>query len=49
MNQLTAAKNISFVDLKDRHLKDFKNFFDRVKLDLGKSPKDLPTDSQLGA
>jgi alpha-L-fucosidase 2 len=49
MSQLEAAKKISLADLKDRHFKDYKNFFDRVKLDLGKSPKELPTDVRLRA
>ena len=44
------TKNIQYAEVKDRHVADYKHFFDRVKLNFlsGKSTYDnIPTDSLL--
>lgn len=42
--------NTTYDDLKNEHVGDYSNLFDRVSLNLGKSPKvDLPTNERLVA
>ncbi|MBQ3908784.1 MAG: glycoside hydrolase family 95 protein, partial [Bacteroidaceae bacterium] len=39
-----------YADVLERHVRDYKKYFDRVRLDLGSTPahlKELPTDEQL--
>jgi alpha-L-fucosidase 2 len=46
--QLSHAFGISYDQLKESHLKDYRNYFDRVKLNLGNTTApDLPTDERL--
>jgi len=46
--QLEDAFKISYLTLKEKHVKDYQTFFKRVSLDLGqKSEPDLPTDERL--
>lgn len=48
VNRIDKVRNVSFKELKNRHIKDFSGLFDRVSLDLGKSPADtLPTDVRI--
>lgn len=49
-NDIEKASKLSFSDLKERHIRDYKNYYDRVKIELednseGKSA--LPTDERL--
>lgn len=47
-NQLSAIQSKSYEVLKNRHLADYKNYFDRVKLDLNPGKiEDLPTNERL--
>jgi alpha-L-fucosidase 2 len=47
-NQLAKALAKSYDELKDSHVADYQNYFDRVSLDLGKTTApDLPTDERL--
>jgi len=47
-NQLNAAFAKNYQDIKDAHLKDYQNFFNRVSLDLGATmAPNLPTDERL--
>jgi len=50
-NRLEAAVNKGYADLRARHVNDYKNIFDRVKLDLGGvlADSDPPTDELLHA
>ena len=46
--QLTNATAKSFEQLKSEHLEDYQQFFNRLKIDLGKSDTpNLPTDERL--
>ncbi len=45
--QLSNAENKTFEEVKTSHLADYKTYFDRVKLNLGKSKEHLPTDLRL--
>ena len=46
--RLRHMSSIPYKQLRDRHIKDYKNFFDRVKLTLGSEGEDVrPTDIQL--
>lgn len=48
--RIDKASQYSYDQLLERHTKDYKQFFDRVEIDLGKTPKriaKLPTDEQL--
>lgn len=46
--QLADASVKSFQQVKEKHLKDYQSFFNRVKLDLAESAiPDLPTDERL--
>ncbi len=49
MQYLDAMDGQSYDDLYKRHVMDYKGFFDRVKIDLGKKGKQssLPTDKRL--
>ena len=52
MNRLEFAKKKKYSALKQKHEKDYKNFFNRVDLNLGTSDTDLrllPTDKRLVA
>lgn len=42
--RMKQASLHSYVQLKERHLADYRSLFDRVKLDLGASLPDIPTD-----
>ncbi len=44
---LQAASIIPYQDLVTRHESDYKKYYNRVKLNLGKSTVDLPTDERL--
>ena len=45
---LAKAYNQTYQNLKDAHIKDFQQYFNRVKLLLGNDSKDkLPTDERL--
>lgn len=44
---LQAASIIPYHELVNRHQKDYQKFYNRVKLHLGNSPTDLPTDERL--
>lgn len=47
-SQLKIAYNQDYDTLKERHLKDFQGFFDRVHLELnGSAAPNLPTDERL--
>lgn len=47
-NQLSKALAIPYETLKKEHLADYQKFFNRVKLDFGKTEApDLPTDERL--
>ena len=49
-NRIKAASAKSFNELKNRHIADYKNFFDRVSIDFGTTAPEiaaLPTDEQL--
>ncbi|MFC4117737.1 glycosyl hydrolase family 95 catalytic domain-containing protein [Nonomuraea zeae] len=39
-----AAAGKSYDDLRKAHVADYRELFDRVRLDLGQSPSELPTD-----
>lgn len=45
--QLDAAVRMGYERLRERHLTDFKSYFDRVRIDLGEPEVNLPTDSLL--
>ncbi len=48
--RVKRAANKPYKELRDAHISDYKHFFDRVTLDLGKTAEDiaaLPTDKQL--
>jgi len=50
--QLDAASKRSFDALLDEHVKDYRNLFDRVAIDLGKTPEPMrsqPTNERLAA
>ncbi|MBB3111308.1 alpha-L-fucosidase 2 [Paenibacillus phyllosphaerae] len=46
---LTAALGYSYEELRDAHIRDYRNLFDRVEIHLGDrvSPEDLPTDERI--
>jgi alpha-L-fucosidase 2 len=45
--QLRTAAATPYESLKSAHIADYRRFFDRVTLDLGGGPVDLPTDERL--
>jgi alpha-L-fucosidase 2 len=45
--QLRSAAASSYSELKTAHIADYRRLFDRVSLDLGSGPADLPTDERL--
>ncbi len=48
--ELNNASKLSWQKIFEKHVADYREFFDRVKLNLGKSPDglvDLPTDKRL--
>jgi alpha-L-fucosidase 2 len=47
--QLNAAARRTYSQLRDAHVADYQNLFNRVKLDLGGSIPDKPTDERLKA
>ncbi len=45
---MQAAKKLTFAELKQRHIQDYRALFDRVSLDLGPAQNaDLPTDERI--
>jgi alpha-L-fucosidase 2 len=48
LNNVEEVSLKSFETIKNEHIKEYKNYFDRVKLDLGSNDKDeIPTDERL--
>lgn len=47
MHKMKAVLALSYTDLLNRHLNDYKNLFDRVSLDLGMAQKNIPTDERM--
>lgn len=47
IRKMKAALALSYTDLLNRHLNDYKNLFDRVTLDLGMGQKNIPTDERM--
>lgn len=47
IRKMKAALALSYSDLLNRHLNDYKNLFDRVTLDLGMGQKNIPTDERM--
>ncbi len=46
---LSGAVGRSWEELRDEHVRDHRGFFDRLSLDLGDGPDDLPIDQRLAA
>lgn len=49
-NRINAASSKTYSELKERHIADYKNLFDRVSIDFGTTAPEiaaLPTDEQL--
>ncbi|AWV99504.1 glycoside hydrolase family 95 protein [Arcticibacterium luteifluviistationis] len=47
-SQLEKAANKTYAELKNNHIADYQNYYDRVKLDLGQyEGKETPTDKRL--
>jgi alpha-L-fucosidase 2 len=44
---LKAVENYSYAQILKDHVQDHKSLFERVELDLGSEPSDLPTDQRL--
>lgn len=47
LKTVKAAYSKSYDSIRNDHLKDYRNLFDRVRLDLGDEASKLPTDEQL--
>lgn len=49
MRTLNAVEDVSYNELKEKHVSDYKELFDRVELKLGQNPEKgiLPTDQRL--
>ncbi|HHL2032917.1 glycoside hydrolase N-terminal domain-containing protein [Clostridium perfringens] len=45
--RINNAVNLGYDELKNRHIEDYKNLFDRVNLNLGELKLDKPTDEML--
>lgn len=45
--RVNAAAELSYEELKENHLKDYKGLFDRVSVDLGGSCPEKPTDQMM--
>ncbi|MBO3334664.1 glycosyl hydrolase family 95 catalytic domain-containing protein [Clostridium perfringens] len=45
--RINNAVNLGYYELKNRHIEDYKNLFDRVNLNLGELKLDKPTDEML--
>ena len=41
------TRNLSYDEFRRRHITDYQQYYDRVKLDLGGQPNTLPTDEML--
>ena len=39
--------NVTYADVRRRHVEDYRRYYDRVKLDLGEGLPDVPTDRML--
>ncbi|MEI7828225.1 MAG: glycoside hydrolase family 95 protein [Prolixibacteraceae bacterium] len=45
--RLSKASSYSYQELRNRHLKDYRNLFQRVDLNLGSQKSDVPTDERM--
>lgn len=45
--KMESASALSWAELQDRHLQDYRNLFGRVELDLGPQQIQLPTDERM--
>ncbi|MBP3776209.1 MAG: glycoside hydrolase family 95 protein [Prevotella sp.] len=46
-DELWHTRNLSYEEFRDRHVKDYRQYYDRVKLDLGGETPSAPTDQLL--
>ena len=46
-DELWHTRNLSYEEFRDRHVKDYRQYYDRVKLDLGGETPSVPTDQLL--
>ncbi len=46
-DELWHTRNLSYEEFRDRHVKDYQQYYDRVKLDLGGQTPSAPTDQLL--
>jgi alpha-L-fucosidase 2 len=46
-DELWHTRNLTYAEFRDRHVKDYQQYYDRVKLDLGGEMPSVPTDQLL--
>ena len=46
-DEIWHTKNLTYEEFRDRHVKDYQKYYDRVRLDLGGETPSVPTDQLL--
>ena len=46
-DEIWHTKNLAYEEFRDRHVKDYQKYYDRVRLDLGGETPSVPTDQLL--